>query len=190
MQSKSPLIVTDEEWTKTRLLLLEEEKHLSKATAALAQKRAALPWRIVQDYHLVGANGESTLSNLFGQEQDQLIVYHMMMGAGSTQGCSLCSFFLDQFMGGLPHLLPRSSFAVVAKTDYQNLATFAASKSGWDLSCFYSASASSFNEDFQVSFTAEQLEKGETQYNYNRLWNFGTEAPGTFLTVVCVVAVD
>ena len=105
-------------------------------------------------------------------------MYHMMMGKGSTSGCKLCSFFLDQFMGGLPHLLPRANFAVVAKTDYQQVQSFAASKEGWDPSLFYSAATSSFNEDFQVSFTKQQMSEGTTTYNFNRLWKFGPEAPG------------
>ena len=98
------------------------------------------------------------------------------MGKGATQGCSLCSFFLDQFMGGLPHLLPKTNFVVVAKTEYPNLVKFAASKSNWDSSLFFSANACSFNEDFQVTFTAEQIENNVSTYNYNRLWKFGTEA--------------
>jgi predicted dithiol-disulfide oxidoreductase (DUF899 family) len=117
------------------------------------------------------------LSSLFG-DQNQLIIYHMMMGKGSTSGCKLCSFFLDQFMGGLPHLLPRASFAVVAKTEYQHIQSFARTKEGWDSSLFYSAGTSSFNEDFQVSFTKEQMDNGKTTYNFNRLWKFGPEAPG------------
>jgi len=124
-----------------------------------------------------GSSGSTKLSSLF-QDQEQLIIYHMMMGKGSTSGCQLCAFFLDQFMGGLPHLLPRASFAVVAKADYQHIQSFAASKDGWDPSLFYSAAKSTFNEDFQVSFTPEQMEQGTTTYNYNRLWKFGPEAPG------------
>ena len=128
--------------------------------------------------HSGGPSGSTKLlSSLFG-DQEQLIVYHMMMGKGSTSGCKLCSFFLDQFMGGLPHLLPRASFAVVAKTEYQHIQSFALSKEGWDPSLFYSSATSSFNEDFQVSFTKEQMSEGTTTYNFNRLWKFGPEAPG------------
>ena len=168
-------VVSDAEWVAARLALLTEEKALSKATAIVAQKRAQLPWRLINDYKLIGPTGETSISQLFG-DQDQLIVYHMMMGKGATQGCSLCSFFLDQFMGGLPHLLPKTNFVVVAKTEYPNLVKFAASKSNWDSSLFFSANACSFNEDFQVTFTAEQIENNVSTYNYNRLWKFGTEA--------------
>ena len=175
---RSPTIVGNDEWIAARLELLEEEKQVSKAIAALAAKRAALPWREVsEDYALVGAGGATSLSALFG-DQSQLIVYHLMMGPGITEGCSLCSFFIDQFMGGLPHLRPRAAFAVIAKTEYSNLGAFASSKQGWDASVFFSSSGSSLNEDLQVSFTAEQVASGTDTYNYNRLWGYGSEAPG------------
>jgi predicted dithiol-disulfide oxidoreductase (DUF899 family) len=90
----------------------------------------------------------------------------------------LCSFFLDQFFGGYPHLKPRAEFAVVAKTDSASLQAFASSKSGWDASRFFSSANCSFNEDFGVSFTPEQMQAGTTTYNYNRLWRFGPHAPG------------
>ena len=81
-------------------------------------------------------------------------------------------------MGGLPHLRPRAAFAVIAKTEYSNLGAFASSKQGWDASVFFSSSGSSLNEDLQVSFTAEQVAGGTDTYNYNRLWGYGSEAPG------------
>ena len=48
----TPTIVSDQEWIAARIALLEDEKALSKATMALAKKRAALPWRVIQDYEL------------------------------------------------------------------------------------------------------------------------------------------
>ena len=70
---------------EARVALLAEEKALSKATVALAKKRAALPWReISKDYEFVGSTGTTKLSSMFGQDQNQLIVYHMMMGKGNA----------------------------------------------------------------------------------------------------------
>ena len=43
-------VVSDAEWVAARLALLTEEKALSKATAIVAQKRAQLPWRLINDY--------------------------------------------------------------------------------------------------------------------------------------------
>lgn len=50
--NSAPIVVSDQEWIAARIALLEEEKALSKATMALAEKRAALPCRVVQDYVL------------------------------------------------------------------------------------------------------------------------------------------
>ena len=169
------VVVSDEEWVAARLELLESEKALSKAQASLAAKRRQLPWREIPDYDLVGASGPTKLSSLFGPSS-QLLVYHMMMGKGSTQGCSLCSFFIDEFSSS--HLYPRASFAVVAKAEFSNISSFVATKRGWDVGRFFSASASTFSENFGVSFTEEQMKSGDTTYNYNRKWQWGSEAPG------------
>ena len=52
----TPIVVSDQEWIAARIALLEDEKALSKATMALAKKRAALPWRVIQDYELKYVN--------------------------------------------------------------------------------------------------------------------------------------
>jgi len=52
ISNTAPIVVSDQEWIAARIALLEEEKALSKATMALARKRAALPCRVVQDYVL------------------------------------------------------------------------------------------------------------------------------------------
>jgi predicted dithiol-disulfide oxidoreductase (DUF899 family) len=171
--------VVVDEWLKARLELLEEEKKLSRLSASVAKKRRSLPRREVkEDYAFIGANGKSTLSALFG-EHSQLIVYHMMMGAGAKSGCKLCSFFIDQFMGGLPHLKPRATLAVVAKNDFANIKAWISEKKvDWDNNVFYSSSCSTFSEDLQVSFTPEQIANKTCTYNFNRTWNYGSEAPG------------
>ena len=56
-----------------------------------------------------------------------------MMAEGATEPCSLCSFFVDGIQGGLPHLLPRSAFAVVAKVTQKYCMDIHKS---WQLSCF------------------------------------------------------
>jgi predicted dithiol-disulfide oxidoreductase (DUF899 family) len=109
-----------------------------------------------------GPNGATTLSALFG-DSDQLIVYHMMMGPQAKDPCSLCSFFIDGIQGGLPHLLPRAAFAVVAKAPFAAMAAGCAAK-GWEDVPLFSASESSFGEDFGVSFSAEQQATKDMPY--------------------------
>lgn len=172
-----PAIVSKEEWLKARVDILNEEKALSKATAALAAKRRNLPWVLIPDYTLVGSDGPTQLSALFHGDVDTLIVYHMMMGTAATQPCEICSFFIDGFQGGLPHLAPRSSFAVVAKAPYAIMATACAAKE-WQSVQLFSAGESTFNEDVGVSWTPEQAEAKDRPYNYGRQWPWGTEGPG------------
>jgi hypothetical protein len=50
-------VVGEAEWVILRKELLEEEKALAKAKAALAAKRQALPWTPVKDYTLLGGCG-------------------------------------------------------------------------------------------------------------------------------------
>ena len=100
-----------------------------------------------------------------------------MMAEGSTEPCSLCSFFIDGFQGGLPHLLPRCAFAVVAKASYATIAAGCSSK-GWDNVPLFSAAGSTFGEDLGVSFTPEQQAAKDMPYNYGRQWKWGTQGPG------------
>lgn len=74
-----PKIVDNEEWTKARIELLEEEKALSRATAELAAKRRRLPWcEIKEDYVLTDSNGVAIkISELIEEDDSDLIVYHL-----------------------------------------------------------------------------------------------------------------
>ena len=176
--SNAMLEWTDPAWLEARLQLLEEEKALSKAAAALAAKRRSLPWRRVpEDYTFVGNGGETTLSQLFG-DKEELIVYHQMMAEGQESGCSICAFFIDHWFGSLPHLQPRVALAIVSKCSWPQLSKYVRTKEGWDTSYFYSSGSSTFNEDFQVSFTPDQMKEKACTYNFNRKWNWGSDGPG------------
>ena len=167
---------SEEEWLAARMELLAEEKALSKQMAALAQKRSKMPLRPIDNFRLDGPDGPTTLSALFN-ETNQLIVYHLMMGEDAKEPCSLCSFFIEGVQGGLPHLLPRASFAVVAKASFRDIAQGTAHK-GWDNVPLYSSANSSFGEALSVSFTPEQEAAKNKPYNYGRQWQWGKEAPG------------
>ena len=169
-------VLSREDWLKRRVDLLNEEKAISKATAALAEKRRHLGMVLVSDYRLDGSDGPTTLSSLFG-ESDQLIVYHLMMSDTAKMPCPTCSFFIDGFQGGLDHLLPRSAFAVVAKASYATIQE-GCSEKGWESIPMYSAKESLFGEDLGVSFTSEQEAANNKPYNYGRQWAWGPEGPG------------
>jgi predicted dithiol-disulfide oxidoreductase (DUF899 family) len=66
--------------------------------------------------------------------------------------------------------------AAVSRGPYPALAAYR-QRMGWTFP-WYSSTNTDFNVDYHVSYTLEQLESGEVEYNYrpNRL--SGTEAPG------------
>jgi len=166
------VVVSDEEWIQARLALLEEEKALSKAVAALAAKRAALPAVAVSDYAFVTAAGESTTLSALFEDNDDLIVYHKM------PGCSMCAFFIDQAASESTYarLKPRCSYAVVSKETPDELSALIKTK-GWVVPVL-SAQGSTFQEDMGVAFTPEQVASKTCTYNFNRTWAYGDTAPG------------
>jgi len=61
-------VVSQSEWTKARLALLEEEKRMMKQQDALAAKKRALPWvKVEKKYVFETRDGKKTLAELFGR---------------------------------------------------------------------------------------------------------------------------
>ncbi|MEE8427611.1 MAG: thioredoxin family protein [Woeseiaceae bacterium] len=170
-------IATDEEWLAARHALLQEEKALQRARDQLAEKRRRLPWRRVEsDYDFEGADGRRSLSDLFGNAS-QLLIYHFMYHADWDEGCKTCSFWADGFDGAIPHLYARDvAFAVISRGPLDKLLSYR-QRMGWQFPWFSSAD-STFNYDFGVSFTAKQIESGNTFYNFRDGASVGPEMPG------------
>jgi hypothetical protein len=73
-------LVSREDWTAARLEVLAEEKALMRQADALAAKRRAMPWTLVEKTYVFDApEGRVTLSDLFAGRR-QLAVYHFMFG--------------------------------------------------------------------------------------------------------------
>jgi predicted dithiol-disulfide oxidoreductase (DUF899 family) len=172
-----PRIVDDTEWLDARHALLEEEKALQRARDQLAGKRRALPWRrIDRDYSFAGEDGPVTLAGLFG-DCSQLLLYHFMFHPDWDEGCKSCSFWADQFDAAIPHLGARDVRLVcVSRASLPQLLAYR-NRMGWTFPWF-SSEAGSFNYDFGVSFTPEQVESGNAVYNYRRGGWLGAEMPG------------
>jgi predicted dithiol-disulfide oxidoreductase (DUF899 family) len=97
-------IGTREEWLAARDELLKREKEHTRLGDELARQRRQLPWVPVEkDYTLQGADGPTTLAELF-DGRSQLIVYHFMFGPSYTAGCPTNSSIADSFNGLIPHL--------------------------------------------------------------------------------------
>jgi predicted dithiol-disulfide oxidoreductase (DUF899 family) len=173
----SPRLVARDAWLAARLTLLREEKELTRRQDALAARRRALPWtRVTQDYVFDSPSGRVTLDDLFVGCR-QLIVYHFMFGPGWEEGCKSCSFGADHFDGMRPHLRARDvAFAVVSRAPLAELQPFQ-TRMGWKFP-WVSSHGTTFNYDFQVSFTDDALARGAVHYNYTETPFPFEEAPG------------
>jgi predicted dithiol-disulfide oxidoreductase (DUF899 family) len=173
----NPTIVNREEWTAQRRALLAREKEFTRLSDQLARDRQALPWvRVDKDYVFDSATGPRTLADLF-EERSQLLVQHFMLGPGWAQGCPSCSFMADHTDAMNVHLKQRGiAIVAVSRAPLAEIAPFRR-RMGWRFE-WVSSHGSDFNFDFGVSFTPQQMERGEVPYNY-RVGSFPVEeAPG------------
>jgi predicted dithiol-disulfide oxidoreductase (DUF899 family) len=175
---KDPAVVSWQEWRNARLELLEKEKAHSRARDQLTQARQTMPWvAIEKDYEFEGPRGHVLLANLF-QGKSQLIVYHFMFDTDWEEGCKSCSFIADHLEPALVHIANRDvAFAMISKAPWQKLEAFR-KRMGWTLE-WISSAGNTFNRDFHVSFTDEELEAQKAYYNFREGVPFPVkEAPG------------
>jgi len=170
-------VVSPNQWLASRKDLLQKEKEFTRLRDEISQQRRELPWeKVEKQYTFQGPNGKETLSDLFAGKS-QLIVYHFMLGPDWEAGCPSCSLLADHFDGSTIHLANRDvSFAVISRAPYAQIEAFQ-KRMDWRFK-WVSSFGNDFNRDYHVSFTEEELAKGEVPYNYD-LTGFGSEeAPG------------
>jgi len=181
----TPKVVTHDEWLAVRKKHLAKEKEFTRLRDQLNKERRDLPWEFVEkEYVFEGENGRQPLADIF-EGRSQLVVYHAMFDpetAGqhtswtSEAACFVCSFWMDNFNGITLHLNHRDiTMAAVSRAPYPKLAAYKA-RMGWKFPWY--SSAGDFNFDYRVSFTPEELNAGEVEYNYRRTGWSGSEAPG------------
>jgi len=170
-------VVDKATWLAARQELLASEKNLQAARDDLARKRRSLPsCRLEADYEFAGEGGSETFAELFG-EHSQLLVYHFMFHPDWDEGCKSCSFWADSFDGMIPHLAARDvAFAVISRAPLTRLLEYQ-KRMGWSFH-WVSSEGSSFNYDFDVSFTDEEIDANDTRYNYTEGSSVGPEMPG------------
>ena len=173
----APKVVSHEEWVEARKAFLEQEKEFTRQRDALSKARRALPWEKVEKrYVFEGPEGKVTLSDLF-EGRSQLIVYHFMFGPDWEEGCKACSYLADHFERAVVHLNQRDvSLAAVSRAPYPALEAFRR-RLGWTFT-WVSSLESTFNQDFNVSFTQEEIDQQKAHYNYRTRAFPMTEAPG------------
>jgi len=174
---ENPTVVSPEKWLAARRELLRQEKEFTRQRDQLAQRRRELPWvKVDKSYVFDSPDGPVTLAGLF-EGRRQLIVQHFMLGPGWEEGCKSCSFMMDHFNPTVPHLNARDvSFAAISHAPLAEILPFKA-RMGWAVN-WVSAHGTDFNQDYHVSFTAEELARGKVNYNFG-LQEFPVEeAPG------------
>jgi len=160
-----PTVVSPEKWLAARREFLAEEKEFSRARDRIAAHRRELPWvKVDKDYAFESPEGKVSLADLF-KGRRQLIVYHFMLGPGWEEGCRGCSFVSDHFDGALPHVSARDvSFTAVSIAPLGEIQRFK-ERMGWKFN-WVSSSGTTFNRDFGVTFTPEEVEGGTAAYNF------------------------
>ena len=175
-------VVSRQEWLAARQVHLAEEKAFDRQRDALSRQRRALLWvKLDKEYVFQGVGGPESLADLF-DPHGQLIVYHFMFHPDWEAGCKSCSFWADNYNGVTAHLGARDvSLAAVSRAPLDKLTAFR-ERMGWTFK-WVSSLDCDFNYDFHVSFTDEEMARGEMEYNY-RMTNFPVpEAPG--ISVFC-----
>jgi predicted dithiol-disulfide oxidoreductase (DUF899 family) len=172
-------VVSREQWLVARKALLVKEKEATRLRDTLNAERLALPWvKVEKNYVFETPTGRRTLGDLFGG-RSQLIIYHFMLGPKWEAGCPGCSFLADHLDGTLPHLnnhdvtLVAVSLAPLAKIDAYKR------RMGWHFP-WVSSAGSTFNFDYNVSFTEEDLARDKIIYNFAAIdtANGNDELPG------------
>lgn len=174
---KPNAVLSHDDWIEARKALLEKEKAFTKARDDISAARRALPWeKVEKDYRFTAPDGEKPLGDLF-DGCEQLTVVHFMFGPGWEQGCPSCSLMADHYNPAVIHLAHRDvSLVAVSRAPIGEIETFR-KRMGWEFP-WVSSHGSDFNDDFHVSFTEEELERGEVYYNYAETKFPASEAPG------------
>jgi predicted dithiol-disulfide oxidoreductase (DUF899 family) len=170
-------VVSRDEWVAERKALLAHEKELTHLLDQVARERRALPWvRMDKNYVFDTPEGRRTLAELFGGRR-QLLVQHFMLAPGWEQGCKSCSFMADHTDGMNVHLAHRDvTFVAISRAPLAEIELFRR-RMGWQFK-WVSSHGSDFNYDFGVSFTPEEVAKGELPYNYGTWPHAFEEWPG------------
>ncbi len=169
--------VSRDKWLEARMDLLAAEKDLTRRCDQVARLRRQLPWVTVDKPYLFdGPGGQVALGDLF-EGRHQLLVQHFMLAPGREQGCPSCSYMADHADGMTAHLAQRDVTLVsISRAPFAEIERFRR-RMGWQFK-WVSSYGTDFNYDFGVSFTAEDVARGNIHYNYGTWPLVGEEWPG------------
>ena len=170
-------VVSKDEWIRARKDLLAQEKALTRQREEVSRSLRALPWvKVDQDYVFHGAHGSVTLAGLFAG-RSQLVIYHFMFGPDWKEGCPSCSMIGDNIVGTPVHLEQRdTTLVLVSRAPVEKIEAFR-KRMGWNYR-WVSSADNSFNRDYGVHFTKEEIAGGERIYNFDTVRPDSEELPG------------
>jgi predicted dithiol-disulfide oxidoreductase (DUF899 family) len=126
--------------------------------------------------------GEKTLPELF-DGRSQLLVYHFMFGPKWTAGCPVCSYWADNFNGGIVHLKHRDvTMLCISRAPLERIDAYKR-RMGWIFD-WVSSLRNEFNCDYGVSlpeapagasFEEMLLQRGNGPRPDGRVYNFTKE---------------
>ena len=172
-------VVSREQWVAERKALLAREKELTRLSDQIARERRALPWVLIDKNYVFDApEGRRKLADLF-DGRHQLLVQHFMLAPGWEQGCKSCSYMADHNDGANVHLAQRDvTLVAISRAPLAEIERFR-KRMGWQFP-WVSSHGTAFNQDFHVSFTADERTSGKADYN------FGSKPPGEEMPGVSV----
>jgi predicted dithiol-disulfide oxidoreductase (DUF899 family) len=170
-------VVSCDEWIVARKQHLAKERELTHLRDSLSAERRALPWvRVDKNYVFDTTEGKATLADLF-DGRSQLLVYHFMLSPTSNHICEGCSFISDHVDAARMHFEHNDlSFVAISRAQIDKIESVK-KRMGWQFK-WVSSYGNDFNYDYHVSFTKEQIARGETDYNYGTTDYADEDLPG------------
>jgi predicted dithiol-disulfide oxidoreductase (DUF899 family) len=157
-------VVSQDEWIDARRTLLAKEKAHMRAGDTLAAERRALPWlKIEKSYVFDTRHGPRSLPELF-EGCGQLIVHHLMFAPEWEAACPGCSFQAEHIDGPARHLAHHNVRIVgVSRAPLAKILAYR-QRMSWRFE-WVSSFGSDFNYDSHVSFTKDEISRGQIEYN-------------------------
>ncbi len=171
-------VVSHQEWIEARKDFLAREKEFTRMRDQISLMRREMPWeRVDKNYVFDGPAGKVTLADLFAGKS-QLLVYHFMFDPSWEAGCKSCSFWADNYNSIIVHLKHRdANLVAISRAPLAKLQAYR-KRMGWGFT-WVSSSGNDFNYDYHVSYTPDEVAKGEGDYNYRITHTRGgSEMPG------------
>ena len=136
------------DYRHARDALLAEEIELRRQIERVAAQRRALPpgGTVPKDYALVGENGPTRFSEMFGDKQT-LAVYSYMYGPKRAQPCPMCTSLMSAWDGTSLDVEQRIALVMVARSPIERLLAVKKER-GWRNLRLYADLDGDFTRDY------------------------------------------